>query len=78
VKGEADANLNTPIVEVMLQTIHSISRDREGVGSLRYNFEGLLNVEASIEIELEVAAVKVQSYRLSFFILDFSFSFSLL
>jgi hypothetical protein len=61
VQGEAGAKLNTSIVEVVLQTIHSISRDREGVGSLGNNSEGLLNIEASIEIELEVAAVKLQS-----------------
>lgn len=60
-QGEDDANLNTPIVEVVLQTIYSISRDREGVGSVGNNSEGLLNIEASIEIELEVAAIKLQS-----------------
>ena len=61
VQCEADAKVNTPILEVVLQTIQSISRDREGVGSLGNNSEGLLNVEASIEIKFEVGAVKVQS-----------------
>lgn len=60
-QGEAGAKLNTPVAQEMLETVHAISWDREGVGFLGNKPEGLLNVEASREIEFEVGAVKVQS-----------------
>ena len=51
-QGEACANLYTLVTEIMLETVHAVSSDCEGVGSLGNNSEGLLYIEASEEIEL--------------------------